>query len=142
MSPLSQLVGDSNPAPDYVHAPYCSLPLLLVPPPQLVGDSDPAPDYVRAIMEKTGGMPLYIEMIVSFFSHRTAGAGMQLGGDVADVVNSMSFQQVRPACLPACLYPAPLPPLGAPPSPIHPLDTPASRPPSPPIRSSLSAWTG
>ena len=44
-------------------------------------------------MEKTGGMPLYIEMIVEFFHRRSGGAGQQ-GGDVADIVNSMNFQQV------------------------------------------------
>ena len=73
-------------SPDAQHNDH----LILV---QIVGESDPQPEYVRAIMEKTGGMPLYIEMIVEFFHRRSGGAGQQ-GGDVADIVNSMNFQQV------------------------------------------------
>ncbi|GAX86001.1 hypothetical protein CEUSTIGMA_g13417.t1 [Chlamydomonas eustigma] len=58
---------------------------------QIVGEKEYSADYVRAIMEKTGGMPLYIEMIVDFFNKRGPTEG---GGDVADIVNAMSFQQV------------------------------------------------
>ena len=43
-------------------------------------------------MNKTGGMPLYIEMLVEFFRHRS-GTGAA-GGDVADLVSSTNFQQV------------------------------------------------
>ena len=61
---------------------------------QLVGETNPLADYVQAILDKTGGMPLYIEMLVDFFRHRP-GIGAVMGGDVADLVNSMNFQQVR-----------------------------------------------
>ena len=66
----------------------------------MVGEQEYSSDYVLAIMEKTGGMPLYIEMIVDFFNQRpwAGGGGGQGGqggqGELADIVNMMNFQQV------------------------------------------------
>ena len=59
---------------------------------KLVGEANPTTEYVQAIMNKTGGMPLYIEMLVEFFRQRS-GTGAA-GGDVADLVSSTNFQQV------------------------------------------------
>lgn len=67
---------------------------------RMVGEQEYSSDYVNAIMEKTGGMPLYIEMIVDFFNQRpwAGGGGAQGGnggqGELADIVNMMNFQQV------------------------------------------------
>jgi hypothetical protein len=62
-----------------------------------VGGKEYSADYVKAILEKTGGMPLYIEMIVDFFNKRGSTEG---GEDVADIVNAMSFQQVGNCLVP------------------------------------------
>ncbi len=61
-----------------------------------MGERDYSMDYVRAIMEKTGGMPLYIEMIVDFLNQKPWAAGKGGQGELADIVNMMNFQQVRP----------------------------------------------
>ncbi len=52
---------------------------------QVIGGQEYTANDVRAIMEKTGGMPLYIETIIDFFGKKP--------GPVNEI-NSLSFQQV------------------------------------------------
>eukprot|EP00798_Chlamydomonas_sp_ICE-L_P028244 gene28244-31347_t len=52
--------------------------------------------YVTAIMEKTGGMPYYIEEITDFVSRKPiSGANGESAINVSDMIRSLTFQQSR-----------------------------------------------
>lgn len=96
------------------------------------------PSDVKGILEKTGGMPLYIETIVDFLINHKPEAGTEgeagAAASIQDITLNLDFNQVcvRPGFLGVELWeercslmgacsPARLPPLLPPPSACYPL---------------------
>lgn len=77
--------------------PPCRLPLSSPPPPQVISGQDCPALYVRNILEKTGGMPLYIEALMDCLavSSRDGAGGMSGDKTLQEVLGNLDFQLVR-----------------------------------------------
>ncbi|MEW5302996.1 MAG: hypothetical protein WDW36_005729 [Sanguina aurantia] len=64
---------------------------------QLVADNNYPDQYVIAVMEKTGGMPMYIEKVTEFLSQKpwlAEHGGGEFAANVNMTIKSLNFQQV------------------------------------------------
>lgn len=70
--------------------------MLLALPPQVVADVSYPDQYVLAVMEKTGGMPLYIEKVTEFLCQKPwlAESGGEFAANVNKMISNLNFQQV------------------------------------------------